>query len=398
MRKISTFLVGLGLLIFACQLQAQQVCPGLPYVANTPEDELMLAINGAEKPEEQIAALDKYAQANANSKFMPCVDEYYTMTYLKLNNFDKVVEYGEKGLAANYKDVMLMINLLKGYVGSGKVADSAFDVINQAPDVIKAEANPTKPPTVTDAEWKKALEDNAALAKDEQAYVVYAFLQLVPRVTDPNKRIEQLDRFAKTFPEDATKNAAQMNYDYFTAYRMANKADKAVEYGEKTIATDPNNLDAFNFLAYAYALGRTNSDKATDYAQKAITLGQQMKKPEGVSDAQFKQAQDNQLGMAHLSLGYVEFTRAVASKTKKQLQPAIDELKTAADLLAANQELQGQALYYLGYAYESGYPANHRGALEALTKASSLQSSWKTPAYELLGKVSQAVKKASAEQ
>jgi len=398
MRKISTFLVGLGLLIFACQLQAQQVCPGLPYVANTPEDELMLAINGAEKPEEQIAALDKYAQANANSKFMPCVDEYYTMTYLKLNNFDKVVEYGEKGLAANYKDVMLMINLLKGYVGSGKVADSAFDVINQAPDVIKAEANPTKPPTVTDAEWKKALEDNAALAKDEQAYVVYAFLQLAPRVTDPNKRIEQLDRFAKTFPEDATKNAAQMNYDYFTAYRMANKADKAVEYGEKTIATDPNNLDALNFLAYAYALGRTNSDKATDYAQKAITLGQQMKKPEGVSDAQFKQAQDNQLGMAHLSLGYVEFTRAVASKTKKQLQPAIDELKTAADLLAANQELQGQALYYLGYAYESGYPANHRGALEALTKASSLQSSWKTPAYELLGKVSQAVKKASAEQ
>jgi tetratricopeptide (TPR) repeat protein len=398
MRKISTFLVGLGLLIFACQLQAQQVCPGLPYVANTPEDELMLAINGAEKPEEQIAALDKYAQANANSKFMPCVDEYYTMTYLKLNNFDKVVEYGEKGLASNYKDVMLMINLLKGYVGSGKVADSAFDVINQAPDVIKAEANPTKPPTVTDAEWKKALEDNAALAKDEQAYIVYAFLQLILRVTDPNKRIEQLDRFAKTFPEDASKNAAQMNYDYFSAYRMANKADKAVEYGEKTITTDPNNLDAFNFLAYAYALGRTNSDKAADYAQKAITLGQQMKKPEGVPDAQFKQVQDNQLGMAHLSLGYVEFTRAVASKTKKQLQPAIDELKTAADLLAANPELQGQALYYLGYAYESGYPANHRGALEALTKASSLQSSWKGPAYELLGKVSQAVKKAAEEQ
>ncbi|MGA3094622.1 MAG: hypothetical protein ABSD79_04475 [Dehalococcoidales bacterium] len=397
MRKISTFLVGLGLLIFACPLQAQQVCPGLPYVANTPEDELMQAVNGADKPEEQVAALDKYAQAHADSKFMPCVDEYYTMTYLKLNNFDKVVEYGEKGLAANYKDVMLMINLLKGYVGSGKVGDSAFDAINQAPDVIKAESNPAKPPTATDVEWKKSLEEYAAQAKDELAYVVYAFLQLVPRVTDPNKRVEQLDKFAKTFPEDATKNAAQINYNYFIAYRMANKADKAVEYAEKTIAVDPNNLQAFDFLAYAYAIGRTNPDKVTDYAQKAIALAQQMKKPEGVSDAQFKQVQDNELGMAHLSLGYENFARAATSKTKK-LQPAIDELKTAADLLAVNPELQGQALYYLAYAYESGTPVNHLAAAEALSRASSLQSSWKSRADDLLVKVRGALKKAAAEQ
>ena len=228
--------------------EAQQVCPGLPYVANSPEDELMQAVNGADKPEDQVAALDKFAQAHADSKFMPCVDEYYTMTYLKLNNYDKAVEYAEKGLATNYKDVMLSLNLLKGYVGSGKVGDSAFDVINQAPDLVAAESKPPKPPTATDAEWAKTLEDNAALAKDELAYVVYAFMQLIPRVTDPAKRIEQLDRFSKTFPDDADKNAAQINYNYFSAYRMANKPDKAIEYGEKTVAADPNNLRSIIFL------------------------------------------------------------------------------------------------------------------------------------------------------
>ncbi|MGO8735932.1 MAG: tetratricopeptide repeat protein [Terriglobia bacterium] len=398
MRKMSVSLVFLGLLLFACPLQAQQVCPGLPYVANTPEDALMQAVNGAEKPEEQIAALDKFAQEHATSKFMPCVYEYYTITYLKLNNYDKVVEYGEKGLASNYKDVMLMLNLLKAYVGSGKVTDAAFDVINQAPDVIKAESKPAKPPTVSDAEWQKALEEDAALAKDELAYVVYAFLQLVPREADPNKRIEQLDRFAKTFPDDAAKNAAQINYVYFIAYKMANKPDKAVEYGEKTIVADPNNLVAYNLLGYDYALGRTNPEKGAEYAKKAIGLAQQMKKPEGLSDAQFKQEQDNQLGMAHLSLGYVAFTRAVTSKTKKMLQPAIDELKVAADLLGANPELQGQALYYLAYAYESGYPANHRGAAEALNRAVLLQSSWRTQANDLLSKVKKASSKASEEQ
>ena len=397
MRKMSIFLVLLGLLVFSGPLQAQQACPGLPYVANTPEDELMQTVNGAEKPEEQIAALDKYAQEHADSKFIPCVDEYYTIIYLKLNNYDKVVEYGEKGLASNYRDVMLTLNLLKGYVGSGKVADSTFNVINQAPDVIKAESKPAKPPTVSDAEWQKALEENAAEAKDELGYVVYAFLQLIPRVSDPNKRIEQLDRFAKTFPEDAAKNAGQINFDYFIAYKMANKPDKAMEYGEKTLAADPNNLVTRNLLALDYALGGANPDKAADYAKKAIELAQQMKKPEGLSDAQFKQEQDNQLGMAHLSLGYVTFTRAAAAGSKK-MGPTIDELKTAADLLGANPELQGQALYYLAYAYESGYPANHRGAMDALSKAVTLQSSWKAPAYELLDKVTKAVAKVNAEQ
>jgi len=60
-----------------------------------------------------------------------------------------------------------------------------------------------------------------------------------------------------------------------------------------------------------------------------------------------------------------------------------------------NPELQGQALYYLAYAYELQYPANHRGAMEALTKASSLQCSVKPQVDDLLGKVKKAVKEAS---
>ena len=277
----------------------------------------MQAVNGADKPEEQIAALDKFAQAHADSKFMPCVDEYYTIVYLKLNNYDKAVEYGEKGLASNYKDVMLIINTLKGYVASGKVADSAFDIINQAPDLIQAESKPARPPSVSDADWQKALEENAAQAKDELAYVSYAYLQLIPRISDPNKRVEQLDKFAKTYPDYAAKNEGQIDYYYFIAYKMANKPDKATEYGGRTVVADPNNLLVRNLLAYDYALGRTNPEKATEYAKKAIELAQQMKKPEGLSDAQFKQEQDNQIGMAHLSLGYVTFTRAATSRSKK---------------------------------------------------------------------------------
>ena len=121
-----------------------------------------------------------------------------------------------------------------------------------------------------------------------------------------------------------------------------------------------------------------------------------MKKPEGLSDDQFKRRRTPSSAWLTSRSAIVTFTKAVAAKSKK-LQTAIDELKTAADLLGGNPELQGQALFYLAYAYESG-SANHKAALEALTKASSLQSSWKGQADDLLAKVKKAATKQAAEQ
>ena len=146
MRKglIVTFLA--GVVSVAAPLGAQQVCPGYSIVINTPEDELTLAYNGAENPQEQIAALDKFMQAHADSKFVPCAHEYYTMSYLKLNNYDKVIEHGEQGLAG-HPDLMLTLNVAKAYVASGKVSDAAFDAIFKAPDLIKTESTPSRPPS-----------------------------------------------------------------------------------------------------------------------------------------------------------------------------------------------------------------------------------------------------------
>lgn len=384
-----------GLFLAACFLAArpstaQQVCPGLPYVANTPEDELMQAVNGAENPQEQIVALDKFAQAHSDSKFMPCVDEYYSMVYLKLNNYDKAIEYGEKGLASNYQDMMLIINVLKASVAAGKADDQVFDIIAKVPDVIKAEGQPLRPPNISDAEWKKALDDLAAQGKEEGAYVVYAFFQLVPRLPDPKRRLDVLDKFSKTFPDVVEKNPAQINSAYFDAYRASNDLDKSVEYGEKTVASDPQNFGAWNALAYIYGVvKRSDQDKAATYAQKALDIAAGLKKPDGVSDADFKSAQDNALGMAHLTLGYVEFTKAGKNR---RVAPAIKDLKAAVDLLGANAELQGQALFFLGNAYEYEYPANHAAAIDVLTKASSLPCSMQGQASDLLAKVKKAAK------
>jgi tetratricopeptide (TPR) repeat protein len=389
-RFCAFILVAMGMA--ALPLWAQQPCPTFTVAVNTDEDHLMLAINGADSPKEQLAALDSFAKDHADSKFMPCVNEYYATVNLKLNNFDKSIEYAEKDLAANYQDLNLYLTLMRAYASSTKVSDTIFTVINKVPDQAKAETGaPVRPPKATDAEWDKIQKDSQELAKDCHDYAVWAFFQVLPRVTDAAKRTQVLDSFLKTYPEVEKDNATQVNTAYFQAYQMQGNLDKTVEYGDKVIATDPNNVVALNTmgLVYAFYLPHPSIEKAAGYAQKALTAAQGLKKPEGVDDAAFKQQQDTQLGMAHLTLGYAALNRA--EKTGK-LAPAIDELKLAGNLLDGNPALQGQALYYLAFAYERGYPANHRGAMEALIKAVALPGPFQGQSQALLAKVRAAAK------
>lgn len=385
MRKWFPLMILVLGLVCASRLGAQQVCPGLPYVANTPEDELMQAVNGAETPQEQVAALDQFAQAHPDSRFMPCVEEYYTIVYLKLNDFAKVIEHGEKGLSGEYRDVMLMMNLVKAYVASGQASDKALETLLKASEQIKAEANPPRPSNVPDAEWQKAVEEQTEQANELLAYMEYAFFQILARVTDGKKRVEVLDRFVQAYSE--SKNVAQINFHYFLAAKMAGDTAKASEYGEKAVAADPSNVVTLNLVADDYVTRQVNLDKAAEYAKKALDLAPAMTKPEGMADEQFKAHQNQQMGWSHLTLGYVAYLKN--AKTKR-LGPAIQEFKTAADLLAASPELLGRTLFYLAYAYETIYPANHRGAIDALTRAVSVQSPWQAQAQDLLGKVRKA--------
>lgn len=345
----------------------------------------MLAVNGADTPQEQVAALDQYSQAHPNSPFTPCVNASYTTAYLKLNDFGKAAEYGEKNFAANNLDMTGMQNLLRAYVGGGKATDTAFAVIDKAPEIIQKESTPSRPEKMSDADWQKTQADYAGQLKDERAYAEYAFFQLLPRLTDPKERIQQLDAFMKSYPD--TPNAGQVNYQYFVAYEYAGNPAKADEYGEKAIAGDPSNVEYLDAVANDYANQKVNLDKAADYAKKVLELAPAMKKPEGTTDDQFKTVQNTQLGLAHITLGYVTFLKA--GKTRR-IAPAIQDFKTAADLLGANPELQAKALYLLGSAYEFEYPPNHKAAIDALTRASALQSGFQAPSRDLLAKVKHA--------
>ena len=388
-RFCAFLLVAMGMAVLP--LWAQQPCPSFTVAVGTDEDHLMLALNGADSPKEQLDALDKFAKEHSDSKFMPCANEYFATVNLKLKDFDKSIEYAEKDLAMNYQDLNLYLTLMRAYASSNKVSDTIFEVINKAPDVAKAEiGTPSRPAKATDEEWAKIQKDSQELSKNSHDYAVWAFFQVLPRVTDPAKQIQVLDTFLKAYPDVEKDNATQINSAYFQAYRLQNNLGKTVEYGEKTVAADPNNLAVLNLLGFIYGVvNRTNLDRAADYAKKSVTLAQDAKKPEGVAEEAFKQDQNNQLAMAHLTIGFVDFQQA--GKTRK-VAPAIQELKTAADLASANPQLQCQALFYLANAYEYQYPPNHHAAMDALSKAVTLPGPFQSQAQALLAKVKAAAK------
>ncbi len=388
MRRIHRIVLIAGaLFLMAPCLTAQTVCPGYSIVINTPEDELTLAFNGAENPQDQVAAVDKFVSAHADSKFLPCAYEYYTMAYLKQNNYDKVIEWGEKALAAGHRDVMTTLNVAKAYVASGKVSDGAFANILAAPEAIAAESNPSRNSNLSDEDWKKELDAAKALANDWTAYMEYAFFQLIQREPDASKRLPWLDKFAAAYPN--SPNAGQLQFQYFLAYKMSNQPDKAIEAGEKSVAADPNNLAAVNLLAYDYAFVKNNPDRAAQLAKSALDLAGAMKKPEQLTEDQFKADQNNQQGMARLTLGYAAYAKASAANNKK-IGPVIEDLKTASDLLTANPTLQAQALFLLGNAYEYQYPPTHKPAIDALTRCAAITSPWQASAQDLLAKVKKA--------
>ncbi len=374
-------------------LWAQQPCPTFEVTVNSAEDQLVLAINGADKPEDQLAALNAFVKDHPDYKFMPCVNEYYASVNVKLKDYDKAIEFGEQDLAANYQDLNLLFSLMRAYASGAKVSDTFFDVIdNRVPAQAKVETgSPQRPTKATDEEWAKIQKESQDLAKDSHDYAVWAFFQVVPRVTDPAKQIPVLDAFLKAYPDEEQKDAAQLNAMYFQDYQRMGNLEKTVEYGNKVIAGDPNNVAALNTLGliYAFYMHPTSLDKGATYAQKALTAAQALKKPDGMDDAAFKKEQSTQLGMANMTLGYAALIRAERSG---KLMPAINELKLASTQLEGNPALQGQALYFLAYAYERGYPANHRGAMEALEKAVTLPGPMQGQARDLLAKVRAAVK------
>ncbi len=149
-----------------------------------------------------------------------------------------------------------------------------------------------------------------------------------------------------------------------------------IAFGEKTLATDPNNLSALLLLANAYVDDPKAGSpaKSITYAQRAITAAKA-----DAPDAD--KAHKVSAGAAHSTLGY-------AYMKQDKTAAAITELRAATILLKDQRDQDAIALYRLGFAYAKLNRVND--ARQVLTEAVSIPGPVQKPAQDLLLKVNAA--------
>jgi tetratricopeptide (TPR) repeat protein len=164
-----------------------------------------------------------------------------------------------------------------------------------------------------------------------------------------------------------------------------NDMPRLIAFGEKTLATAPENLPALLLLANAYSDDAKPGSlaKSVTYAQKAITVA---KADAPDADASRKAS----AGAAHSTIGYVYM--------KQDKTPAaIPELKSATTLLkGADEQSYAVALYRLGFAYAKLNKVNE--ARDTLIEAVKIAGPVQKPAQDLLTKVNAARSKGTVAQ
>ncbi len=192
--------------------------------------------------------------------------------------------------------------------------------------------------------------------------------QTIQAETDPDRRIRMVDEFERNFP-----NSQILPYVYVQgaeAWQKKGDLKKAVEFGEKGLRLDPENLPALlvvvTSLAQPSMLNGSDSEKTTRSAKvesdanHALKLIAGMAKSPEESDEQFQKRKGEMEGDAHFSLGMV----ALLSENPPK---AVEEFKTATKV---NSTAPPQYFYRLGEAYsEVGKKAD---AIEAFQKAAQL--------------------------
>jgi len=124
---------------------------------------------------------------------------------------------------------------------------------------------------------------------------------------NPDKKLQLLLSFEKTFPKSPV--LVDVEVSLMEIYQQKNDPAKTIEYGEKAIKLDGENVGTLLAVAREYALQKKNLDRALAYAQKAVDTVVKMKSqqpPGSYSPEQWKQYIDSTETNARGILAYVK--------------------------------------------------------------------------------------------
>jgi tetratricopeptide (TPR) repeat protein len=343
--------------------------------AGSQEDKALSEIYDATDSKQKLELLDKFMAEYGKGDFAVLAYQLYFSTYQADKNFDKMFETGEKLLQLDPDSFSTAVALVRA---AQEKNDSAkmFDYGQRAAEILKRyKAAPA--PENAPGNWEQQKENTLKSAAEDMSYTGYTLFNAAYQTQDPAVKVALLERYATIFPDSPyTKNAEEAAV---FVYQQLQNYPKMVETAQKALAAAPTNATLLLLLADYWSENGTQLDSAEANAKKALDQLAGAKKPEQVTEEQWKQQVTLQKGLAYSALGQVYVNRTRNAQ-------AIDAFKSADPLLKSNTALYGRNLYRLGFTL-----AKMRRTAEAkvvLKEAIAVNSPYRALAQKTLDQIS----------
>ncbi|GAC1635797.1 MAG: hypothetical protein NVS9B14_13510 [Candidatus Acidiferrum sp.] len=163
-------------------------------------------------------------------------------------------------------------------------------------------------------------------------------IQAMPEgsATNLQAKIDATEGFLQKYPQTRYRSLA---YTFLTmSYVQVGKADKGLEYGDKELELNPNDVTTMAIMSQTIprvfnpsaADGAKKLEKAETLGRRAVEVIPTLPKPEGMTDEVFVSSKNQTLAMAHGGLGLVDWRRGKYADAIPELEESV-KLDTVAD-------------------------------------------------------------------
>jgi tetratricopeptide (TPR) repeat protein len=336
--------------------------------AGTPEDKDLQTISAETDAQKRLVLLEKFNKDYASNQAAVAYGYWQMLqAYQGLSQFDKALAAGEKAMELAPGNLEILSSLC-GVAESTREYGKMVDYAAKGGKAFNGIATQPKPADMSDKDWANRIEQDQTSYRQSYEYLEAAAVNAIGNESDGKKRLAMIEKFTPAFPN--SKFDAEVSQLTMASLQGLNDPAKSIQFGEKALKANPENVPTLMLLANAYVDENKNLTKAVEYGQKAVKLSAVT--PDASPDQKLT------AGMAKSTLGW-----AYLKQEKAAL--AAPELKDAIGLLSENAQLLEEAYYRAGFAYAKlGKKAE---AQDVLQKCIAMQGPFVKYAQDLLTQV-----------
>ena len=138
--------------------------------AGSDEDKALRKITAQTNPDAQIPMLLDFEKQYPKSQALSEVYAMLVDIYMTKQDNAKIIEYGEKAIKADEKNVSALVAVSRAYAMKGEKLEVAVSYAQKAVDNVDKMKSQPAPSNYSEAEWKQLIKDNEDAANGQLSY------------------------------------------------------------------------------------------------------------------------------------------------------------------------------------------------------------------------------------